>query len=266
MLKVINKNIIFSFDLDGTLMSHGQNIIDPSGIEALYKAANIGEVVIASARPPRGIFFLFKDLPVKPKAVIALNGAITFLNGKIIESVAMPGDTVEKVMYCCKDRCEVWLYTRSQWFSLNIVSEFCQKEAHSVGFSPRLISKIGDKTTILKMTLLSNDWDNVKMKDLLLNNELSISSSNPGYMEVYSSDANKYRALKKVISHLKVTDPFIFAIGDSDNDIDILSKADFSCTVGNATSKAKAHSRYSSDKHYGKGALDCVTRFIEEFI
>jgi hydroxymethylpyrimidine pyrophosphatase-like HAD family hydrolase len=91
------KNIITVFDIDGTLMPISSSILDPNGTEALSKAAELGEVVIASARLYQGIFFLIKDLPSKPRVIIALNGAATFIDGKLVDSVAIPEDTVGKV-------------------------------------------------------------------------------------------------------------------------------------------------------------------------
>ena len=244
-------------------MPNSQNRIDYSGIKALYKASTLGVVFIASARAPKGIFFLFEEISLKPRAIIALNGAVTYINGKIINKIAMPREIVEKIINNYKDDVEIWLYSESEWFSTNTNSKFCAKEASGVGFEPQPIDKFSNNTEVLKMTLLSDNWDNLEIPRYLLNSKISVSSSNVGYKEIYSSDAGKYKAMYNIINHLNIDNPFIFAIGDSDNDIDILKKADFSCTVGNATGKAKQYSKFCSDRYYGEGALDCILKFIK---
>lgn len=263
---MLNKNVIFVFDLDGTLMPNSHNCIDPSGIKALSTAANAGDIIIASARSLRGIFFLLKDLAIKPKAVIALNGALTFFDGQLIVGSNIPDNIVKKIIdLYVNEYKEIWLYTKSQWFSSNSGSEYSRKESYSVGFRAKNISMLKEAEAVLKMTMLIDKYKDIKVKDAVLENALTISKSNEGYTEICSYDVNKYSALKNVTGCLKLINPLIFAAGDSDNDIEILSHADFACAVGNSTSNLRSHSDYSSKKYYGEGALDCVLKFIKSF-
>ncbi len=264
MKKYLKDNIIFVFDVDGTLMQNSQNSFDLCGVEALLKAAEFGEIIIASARPLDGILFLFDNLPLKPKAIIALNGAITYLDNKIIEYSYISQPLVKKITDTFKENCEIWFYTKNYWFYLNTVSDYRQKEIFSVGFSPRPAEEIKQEDKILKMTLISDNLKNMMTDNLQLNQKLSFYTSNPGYMEAAAFDVGKDKALNNIKNFLNIEKATVFAIGDSDNDITLLKNADFSCTVGNASNGAKKYSRYSSKDFYGEGALDCVLKFIRD--
>lgn len=261
----LEDNIIFVFDIDGTLMPNSENSIDFYGVEALIKAAEFGEVIIASARPLRGILFLFDDLPVKPKAIIALNGAIIYLDSKIIEYSHIPGYLVKRLTDIFKNKCEIWFYTKDSWFYLNTVSGYREKEVHSIGFLPRPAGEIKQEDKILKMTLISDKPESLKVNVPELNQELSFYSSNPGYLEATALNVGKDRALNSIKDFLNIKKATVVAIGDSDNDITLLKNADFSCTVGNASNKAKKYSMYSSENFYGEGAKDCVLKFVERY-
>ena len=158
------------------------------------------------------------------------------------------------------------MYTVSEWYSTDPESEFSLKEARAVGFNPLPAGKLIDRNGILKVTLLSDNCEKLIIEELLSGSGLSIRRLNPFYLEVCSPNALKYSAFKKVIYNLEIKDPFIFAVGDSENDIDLLKNSDFPCTVGNATRKVIACSKYQSKKDYGEGALDCIEKIAKKLI
>jgi hydroxymethylpyrimidine pyrophosphatase-like HAD family hydrolase len=179
--------------------------------------------------------------------------------------VTIPIKTLRKVIFLVSDKCEMWLYTELKWYSSNPESEFSLKEASAVGFKPLPKTVLSNKEKVLKITLVSENFKNPRIEKIISIEGLYMRKSNPKYREIGSIFAQKHNSLNRLINKLKIKDPFIIAIGDSENDIDILKRADHSCTVGNATPNVKLQSGYVSNSYYGEGALDCIKKFKSKY-
>ena len=60
----MQNNTIFVFDLDGTLMPQSNNLIDIEGVSALSVASLYGDIILASARPLKGMMNLINQSKV----------------------------------------------------------------------------------------------------------------------------------------------------------------------------------------------------------
>jgi hydroxymethylpyrimidine pyrophosphatase-like HAD family hydrolase len=58
-------------------------------------------------------------------------------------------------------------------------------------------------------------------------------------MEVFNPDVSKSKGIEWLINHLQLTDPYVFAIGNDYNDLDMLNFAHSSFAVSNAPQELK---------------------------
>lgn len=82
-------------------------------------------------------------------------------------------------------------------------------------------------------------------------------------LEVLPPDANKGDGVRRLLKHLGVDPGNVLAIGDAENDVELLKMVGYSCVVSNALPSAAAAAKYrgfsSNDEH---GVADAILRFL----
>ena len=73
---------------------------------------------------------------------------------------------------------------------------------------------------------------------------------------------NKGKALKKTAELLNCPTSEIVAIGDAQNDIEMLEEAGLSYTPANANPKAKEASTYTTEGIYGEGVKEAIESIL----
>ncbi|MCS4541434.1 MAG: HAD-IIB family hydrolase, partial [Euryarchaeota archaeon] len=81
---------------------------------------------------------------------------------------------------------------------------------------------------------------------------------------IHIKDPNigKGKALQKVAELMKINVKEIAAIGDSENDIDMLRVSGFGIAVGNADEKTKKVADLVTKGSYGQGVLEAVNKLL----
>lgn len=250
---------IFVFDIDGTLFAPGNNTIDPDSLRALNLVSPHGEIILASARPLRGILNLNCGFP---NHIIALNGALT-LSDKVIRSNNPIAKEITSILLQSAHLYRnIWFYTQSEWYCTNFSTAEYQKEKNAVSHDALPIEKYKGEE-ILKITLVDSS-SREEICSLLSSFEgIMCASSNPSYIEIYSSSTNKFDAIGYLTS---LSGKRIFSFCDSDNDLPLVRNSFYSCAPVNASQKVKDCALYISDFKYGKGTLDSVIHIYNLFL
>ncbi|AXA75062.1 hypothetical protein CE206_00675 [Achromobacter xylosoxidans] len=92
---------------------------------------------------------------------------------------------------------------------------------------------------------------------------VSITSSGSRFIEVRPADSSKAVGLTTLLDNLQIPPSQVMAIGDNDNDVELLAAVGISVCVANASLKAQGASRYKTKYSSSSGAieaLDLVTR------
>jgi hydroxymethylpyrimidine pyrophosphatase-like HAD family hydrolase len=87
---------------------------------------------------------------------------------------------------------------------------------------------------------------------------ISVTRSSTAYLEVRPSKANKGDALAAIAARRSLPPSSVLAIGDSDNDIEMLRWAGCSVAVANATPSVLAQSDYRTDGAAGQGVVETL--------
>ena len=93
--------------------------------------------------------------------------------------------------------------------------------------------------------------------------ELSITTSGSRYIEVRPAGSSKAAGLESLLRHLRIPQQNVMAIGDNDNDVELLQAVGVSVCVANASERARAASRFQTTYPSSSGAievLELVTR------
>lgn len=117
-----------------------------------------------------------------------------------------------------------------------------------------------------KIVIINNDAGRLRQLQAYLTGKLGpvahITLSKPNFLEVMNPEATKGKALQKVAEYLGIDRSEVMAIGDSYNDLDMLTWAGIGVAVGNAHEEVKAAADFvtaSNDEH---GVAEALHRFI----
>ena len=89
-----------------------------------------------------------------------------------------------------------------------------------------------------------------------------VARSLPGYIEFTGENVTKGSALAALSKHLGIQRDQVMAIGDSENDISMLSYAGIGVAVGNANNKVQEAADYVTEGVNGDGVVEAINRFV----
>ena len=93
---------------------------------------------------------------------------------------------------------------------------------------------------------------------------LNIVQSSPEYIELVNTTVSKANAIFKLAEILGIDRKDILAIGDSGNDVAMLSECEYGVVMGNGTPEAKAAAKYQVADNEHDGLAEAIDRFFYE--
>ncbi len=100
-------------------------------------------------------------------------------------------------------------------------------------------------------------------RDILDGANLGVNIVDSGFaVHIKDKRIDKGTGLKKVVELLGWSTEDVIAIGDSENDVELLQTAGLGIAVGNADQKLKTAADFVMEGEYGAGVIEAVERFI----
>lgn len=96
--------------------------------------------------------------------------------------------------------------------------------------------------------------------------ELKITSSGKDNLEINISSANKGNGLEKLVNILGIRLEEVAAIGDNNNDIEIIKKSGFGIAMGNAIDEIKNKAGYVTVDNDKDGAAEAIIKILDNDI
>ena len=127
---------------------------------------------------------------------------------------------------------------------------------------PAYFEKGGRQTEKITVNLLTGEKRTIIEKVLEEIPSVAATSSDPINMEINSVTANKGAALLQLSTILGISREHILAIGDGDNDIEMLSFAGFSVAMANASDGAKRAASYVTVSNNEDGVPVVFRKFL----
>lgn len=239
-------------DIDGTLLNDEADLL-PSTITGLKKAAAQGaQIVLASARSPKGMFGLAQQLGVH-STMIAYNGALTAATDAadhltVMEQQPIPlaaAQAVQKVVAQRWPEASLNIYTNNDWY-VEQVAAWEEQEADGIGYQPTITPLATwlatPQTPIHKLMIMAPASTISAIEPLLKSPEfadLDVYRSKPTYLEIVATGVSKAAALKKLLVDEKVATKQTMAFGDNFNDVAMLQTVGIGVAMGNAPQAVK---------------------------
>ncbi|PRR83789.1 Cof-type HAD-IIB family hydrolase [Clostridium vincentii] len=264
---------LIAIDMDGTLLRDDKTISTLNKI-TLRRAIDLGvKVVLTSGRPIQGLKKYLDELGLvgEDEYVIGVNGAVICKTDdyEIINSDGtLTGKDVKYIYNKVKDLGTYVHAFTSKEDLVNMESRFSEEEEKRIDLKVRVVdfpNEVQDDDEILKVVLEEEKLVLDKItpqipKDLF--EKYTVIRSLDFMMEFMNKDCNKATGLEKLAQYLKIDKSEIIAIGDADNDIEMLEYAGLAVAMGNAKDEIKQLADYVTKSNEEDGVAYAIDKFI----
>jgi Cof subfamily protein (haloacid dehalogenase superfamily) len=255
-------------DVDGTLVT-SEKVLTPRAAAAVGALHDAGiAFAITSGRPPRGMAMLIEPLALRTP-IAGFNGGIFVKpDMTIIEEHVLAADVAKQALeIILKHGLDAWAYCGNDWFVRDVKAPHVAREQWTVKFAPTVVE---DLTTVLdkavKIVGIGDDHDLVARceKDAqdALGSQASAARSQPYYLDVTNSDANKGTVVTTLAKWLAVPVEEIATLGDMPNDVLMFRHSGLSIAMGNASAEVQGQADCVTDSYEDEGFAKAVERFI----
>lgn len=225
---------VFS-DIDGTLLNSFHQISQKTKDTVKVLHENNIPFVLVSARMPKGIHFLQKELKIDDP-IICYSGGLILEKDKVIFSQGIEKKKALKLLIFLKQYsvCTT-VYFDDHWMVYDLNNQWVVQESEITGIVPELIDfqSINDVHKILCMgESKSIDYLEQQLKQLFPT--LSIYKSKPTYLEIMDGTISKSRAIKIICKEKQIPIEQTVSFGDNYNDIDMLEFTKWGFAMKNA--------------------------------
>lgn len=237
---------IIALDLDGTLLDDRRQI-HPRSAEAIQRAFAAGiELVFASGRMAASIACFIDELKVRAH-IVSCNGAyVVAADGSEVVHAPVKRSHADPIIRYAQDRdLHLNVYSRQQIFmsDLGRWGQLYASRLQNVAAEVRSPEVLKSVSATKIMIVDDPDSQHIHREQLLKvfgADSPAIVHSEPEYLEFLSSGVNKATGLELLCAHLGISSSEAAAIGDYDNDVEMLRWAGRSAAVANGSGAAIA--------------------------
>ncbi|MHB1347332.1 MAG: Cof-type HAD-IIB family hydrolase [Candidatus Humimicrobiaceae bacterium] len=235
---------MIAVDLDGTLFD-SRSKISTQNFKAIEKCRNKGiKVVIASAKPPLIVGRLAAKMKLDT-AQISYSGALIFKNHDevILKLKISKAQCLEIIKYCREwDRgltigvSNGLLYYEKKHPYLKIVTNSGDRIAKIEDIASE---EIINDAIMFSLSGYENDGFEDFLKKTLNSRTIKIVRGSPESIIIFNGKANKFFAVRRIMEKYEISREELMAIGDSNNDFEMIQFAGMSIAMGNAVEDLK---------------------------
>jgi Cof subfamily protein (haloacid dehalogenase superfamily) len=259
---------LIATDLDGTLLDSTGKI--PEGnLETLKKAIAGGiATTICTGRMFRSAMLFAGQLGIKIP-LICYNGAVLrHPDGKMIWHLTLGMEMTRELLTICLDRrVHVQSYVEDELYVRDAEADVFQDYIKHFGVMGKIVgddifNPPANPTKLLAMTEDAEEAIEV-MKELKerFGDALYVTRSNANFVEMMNPKANKAGALRRLADELGVAMSDVLAMGDGDNDVEMLASAGIGIAMGNGEERVKSAADHVAPTNDEAGVSWAVERF-----
>jgi Cof subfamily protein (haloacid dehalogenase superfamily) len=266
--------ILFS-DIDGTLLN-SQHEVSSETKRAIQSLPNDFPFVLVSARMPKGIIHLHKELNLKTP-IICYSGALVIdvandASYQVILNKTMKLNYSREIYQQAKMRnLHISFYKNDDWF-IEDMDDWAIQEEEIAKTNPTVIDyqelfRLWEhtKSSANKILCMGEEGEIESLERSLNNNfagELTIYRSKPTYLEIMDNTVTKTSAIRFLLERFNIKQREMIAIGDNFNDIDMLQYAEIGVAMGNAPEQVKQVANEITSSNDDNGVAKVIQKYI----
>jgi len=261
---------LVAIDLDGTLLTDDKEVCARSA-EALMKLPARGvQVVIASARPPRSVRKIYRQLGLDTLQ-INYNGALIWdePSGKALFHRPMSGAIAREIVDAARAIFEEVLVTcevMDRWLTDRPDNTYTTETGRL--FRPDFVGPLdgfcAPKLHVTKLMLLGERCMIERLENALVprfSHQVTILRTDNELIQLMDRRVSKSVALSKVARHYGVPQAQVMAIGDAPNDVGMLQWASVGVAVANGYEVVKGVADWIAPSNNDHGVLEALRRY-----
>lgn len=247
----MSKYKLIAFDMDGTLLNSKKEISQKT-LEAIDKAFDAGkEVILSTGRCVAELNEYISQIP-KLRYINCVSGALVYdlKEKKNIYSNAIPPEKVKEILEVSKlEDCMVHIMTTHSFVQEKDLENMAY---FGMGIYQNMFSKVTDTVSDIYSFYSDNNFPVEKLnlyhhsqkgrgrsRERLADSGLALSNAEESSLEMSEEGVTKGTGLLKLCEHLGISIEETIAVGDADNDIDVLKTAGLSIAMDNAADNIK---------------------------
>lgn len=260
-------SIVF-LDVDGTLLDSAHRV-SPATRTLLRKLHDRGvPVVLASARPPKGLEPIYDQLEFRGPALCCAGALAVLPDQHILYDHGIPAATAARFEQTVLDgwpRLALSAYLYDAWLTPNPDDPAIRREADITGCQP-LASALGSEAQRLgdvhKLLCIGPERDITDLQHQLTPRfpELTVLRSNPTYLEVVANGVCKEQTAAVLLDHFGLPATRAVACGDGEVDAGMLRMAGLGVAMGNAGPKVRAAADFVTATNEADGVFVALNR------
>jgi Cof subfamily protein (haloacid dehalogenase superfamily) len=265
---------LVTIDLDGTLFDNEKKI-SKENKDAIKKAKENGcYIVIATGRPLNGVMPTLNELGLTSENdyVILYNGGKILNVGKneIIYSSTIDGKYVKELFLKSKEE-NVFIHAFRENEDL-ITQEknpytLVEETINKINADVYDFNNIKDDELFIKAMLVASNDDITRITPIfkeLYNGKYSVLRSSKIFLEFLNKSTNKGEALAFLANYLNIDMKDTMAIGDADNDIPMIVKANVGVAMKNAFPEVIDKANFITKSNLESGVAFAINKYINE--
>ncbi|MBO9309078.1 MAG: HAD family phosphatase [Chloroflexi bacterium] len=260
---------LIAIDLDGTLLD-SQHRLTPRTKAAVWRAAEAGlHVVIATGRPRFSGYTYAEQLGLKTPGVYLQGLAVYDGDGTLLHQITMQPETARRILrYALDHDLAVMVYNHQRKVTARHLSERTKLLTRYGEPMPDYVDdllSLPDQMPISKLIFLERVETADAVRRALqaaVGDAANVFLSQPDFVEALPPNASKGAGLAWLIAHLGVPAERVLAIGDGENDIEMLQLAGFGVAMANAAPRLKAVADFVTRSNDEDGVAYAIERFI----
>lgn len=269
-MSIMNKFKMICLDIDGTLLNSKHEITEEvrNTINIIANEKNI-PVILVSARMPKGITFLQKELGIE-EPIICYSGALILdKDNTVLAKEFISISNIEEIYkLVSSNNIHMSLYKDDEWY-IEKMDYWAKQESEITNIIPKITDfkelielwkKEGQGPN--KILCMSKHEEINFLKEKIKLNDLNIYPSKPTYLEIMPSKASKTSAINCLQKKFNVDKGEIITMGDNYNDTDMLEYAGIGIAMGNAPEDVKKHANCVTLTNDENGVAEALKKYI----
>lgn len=241
------------FDIDGTLIPHGQYIMPQTTQKVLYLLKKKGiKLFIATGIVPHNITFIQNMFPFD--GFLTANGQYCFNDQKVIFEKYIPISSLQQVIPYIEDHHIPVLFAKRDQCYRNSENQ----NPFDSQFPIIDLHKLPLDHILQIMPQIDASQDEEFLKHLPYCQAARWTNA---FADMIPIDGGKQKGIDHIIKEYHINLQDVMAIGDGGNDISMLDYVTYSVAMGNASDEVKKHAQYVTHDIEHDGILNAMIHF-----
>lgn len=260
-------SIVF-LDVDGTLLDSHHRVSDPTRDLLRRLDRKKIPVVLASARPPKGLEPVYQQLGFRGPAICCAGALAVMPDQRILYDQGIPAETAVRFEQAVLEgwpQIALSAYLYDAWLTPDPNHPDIRNEASITGCEA-LAASLGTGAERLgnvhKLLCIGPERAITDLQRSLTPRfpELTVLRSNPTYLEVVAAGVCKERTAAAVLEHYGLSARQAVACGDGEVDAGMLRLAGLGVAMGNAAPAVQAAADFVTSSHDQDGVYVALSR------